>query len=136
MQKNIFFISIFDFLIDIPYRISIVSRYGSSNFIYIEIVYSNGPIENHENSFLETEEEGAEILFENQISRVLYSQGIKTCRGPKLEQIHKRSVSFSHFFPKILQDRDQARRAPRSLRTRRLRRSLPSLLSYRILTEP
>lgn len=100
MQKNIFFISIFDFLIDIPYRISIVSRYGSSNFIYIEIVYSNGPIENHENSFLETEEEGAEILLENQISRVLYSRGIKTCRGPKLEQIHKRSVSFSHFFPK------------------------------------
>lgn len=98
MQKNIFFISIFDFLIDIPYRISIVSRYGSSNFIYIEIVYSNGPIENHENSFLETEEEGAEILLENQISRVLYSRGIKTCRGPKLEQIHERSVSFSHFF--------------------------------------
>lgn len=133
MQKNIFFISIFDFLIDIPYRISIVSKYGSSNFIYIEIVYSNGPIENHENRFLETEEEGAEILFENQISRVLYSRGPnRIFSRQKLEQIHERSVSFSHFFPKILQDRDQARRAPRSLRTRRLRRSLPSLLSYRI----
>lgn len=32
--------------------------------------------------------------------KFLYSRGIKTCRGPKLEQIHKRSVSFSHFFPR------------------------------------
>lgn len=133
MQKNIFFISIFDFLIDIPYRISIVSRYGSSNFIYIEIVYSNGPIENHENRFLETEEEGAEILFENQI--FIFS-GNKNLSRPKTRANSQKIRLVFSFFPKILQDRDQARRAPRSLRTRRLRRSLPSLLSYRILTEP
>lgn len=95
MQKNIFFISIFDFLIDIPYRISIVSRYGSSNFIYIEIVYSNGPIENHENSFLETEEEGAEILFENQI--FIFS-GNKNLSRPKTRaNSQKIRLVFSFF---------------------------------------
>lgn len=98
MQKNIFFISIFDFLIDIPYRISIVSRYGSSNFIYIEIVYSNGPIENHENSFLETEEEGAEILFENQI--FIFS-GNKNLSRPKTRaNSQKIRLVFEFFFPR------------------------------------
>lgn len=98
MQKNIFFISIFDFLIDIPYRILIVSRYGSSNFIYIEIVYSNGPIENHENSFLETEEEGAEILFENQI--FIFS-GNKNLSRPKTRaNSRKIRLVFSFFFPR------------------------------------
>lgn len=98
MQKNIFFISIFDFLIDIPYRISIVSRYGSSNFIYIEIVYSNGPIENHENRFLETEEEGAEILFENQI--FIFS-GNKNLSRPKTRaNSQKIRLVFSFFFPR------------------------------------
>lgn len=130
MQKNIFFISVFDFLIDIPYRISIVSRYGSSNFIYIEIVYSNGPIENHENRFLETEEEGAEILFENQI--FIFS-GNKNLSRPKTRANSQKIRLVFSFFP---QDTARSRRAPRSLRTRRLRRSLPSLLSYRILTEP